>query len=116
MKQILLITDGCSNVGVSPVLAAAEAREEGITVNVVGVIDYGTIGELGSREIEDIARAGGGISQIVGTRQLAHTMQMMTRKTVVQTIQQAVNRELTQILGKVPKRSLIWSLHSVHRL
>ena len=85
-------------------LAAAEAQEEGITVNVVGVIDYGTIGELGSREIEDIARAGGGISQIVGTRQLAHTMQMMTRKTVVQTIQQAVNRELTQILGeKEPK-------------
>ena len=41
-----------------------------------------------------------GISQIVGTRQLAHTMQMMTRKTVVQTIQQAVNRELTQILGE----------------
>ncbi|WP_427181763.1 VWA domain-containing protein [Paenibacillus sp. TC-CSREp1] len=103
MKQILLITDGCSNVGVSPVLAAAEAREEGITVNVVGVIDYGTIGELGSREIEDIARAGGGISQIVGTRQLAHTMQMMTRKTVVQTIQQAVNRELTQILGEGSK-------------
>ncbi|RAI85054.1 Ca-activated chloride channel family protein [Paenibacillus pabuli] len=100
MKQILLITDGCSNVGASPVLAAAEAREEGITVNVVGVIDYGTIGELGSREIEDIAKAGGGISQIVGTRQLAHTMQMMTRKTVVQTIQQAVNRELTQILGE----------------
>lgn len=100
MKQILLITDGCSNVGVSPILAAAEAREEGITVNVVGVIDYGTIGELGSREIEDIASAGGGISQIVGTRQLAHTMQMMTRKTVVQTIQQAVNRELTQILGE----------------
>ncbi|QOS82020.1 hypothetical protein JNUCC31_14930 [Paenibacillus sp. JNUCC31] len=100
MKQILLITDGCSNVGTSPVLAAAEAREEGITVNVVGVIDYGTIGELGSREIEDIAKAGGGISQIVGTRQLAHTMQMMTRKTVVQTIQQAVNRELTQILGE----------------
>ncbi|WP_413373834.1 hypothetical protein [Paenibacillus taichungensis] len=100
MKQILLITDGCSNVGTSPVLAAAEAREEGITVNVVGVIDYGTIGEMGSREIEDIAKAGGGISQIVGTRQLAHTMQMMTRKTVVQTIQQAVNRELTQILGE----------------
>lgn len=100
MKQILLITDGCSNVGTSPVLAAAEANEEGITVNVVGVIDYGTIGELGSREIEEIAKAGGGISQVVGTRQLAHTMQMMTRKTVVQTIQQAVNRELTQILGE----------------
>lgn len=94
MKQILLITDGCSNVGESPVLAAAHARQEGITVNVVGVVDYGTIGELGSREIADIAKAGGGLSRIASTSQLAQTIQMMTRKTVVQTIQQAVNKEV----------------------
>ncbi|MHA0857624.1 vWA domain-containing protein [Paenibacillus sp. CMAA1364] len=99
MKQIMLITDGCSNMGVSPILAAALAMEAGITVNVAGVIDYGTIGDLGSIEISDIAKAGGGISRIVGTQKLAHTMQMMTRKTVVQTIQQAVNKELKQILG-----------------
>ncbi|MBJ9993356.1 MULTISPECIES: vWA domain-containing protein [Paenibacillus] len=99
MKQILLITDGCSNVGASPVMAAAHALQEGITVNVAGVIDYGTIGELGSLEIAEIAKAGGGVSRIVGTRQLAQTMQMMTRKTVVQTIQQAVNKELKTILG-----------------
>ncbi|QWU16349.1 Ca-activated chloride channel family protein [Paenibacillus sophorae] len=100
MKQILLITDGCSNVGESPVMAAAHARQDGITVNVIGVIDYGTIGELGSREIDDIAKAGGGLSRIVGTPQLAQTMQMMTRKTVVQTIQQAVNKEVKKILGE----------------
>ncbi|MFB5763058.1 hypothetical protein [Paenibacillus medicaginis] len=99
MKQMLIITDGCSNVGPSPVTAAAQALQQGITVNVAGVIDYGTIGEWGSREIEDIAKAGGGFSRIVGTRQLAHTMQMMTRKTVVQTIQHAVNKELKNILG-----------------
>ncbi|WP_379137025.1 hypothetical protein [Paenibacillus sp. sgz500958] len=99
MKQILLITDGCSNVGESPVMAAAHALQEGITVNVVGVVDYGTIGELGRREIENIAKAGGGLSRIVGTPQLAQTMQMMTRKTVVQTIQQAVNKEVKKILG-----------------
>ncbi|MGF7049712.1 Ca-activated chloride channel family protein [Paenibacillus sp. DS2015] len=100
MKQILLITDGCSNIGVSPILAAAHALQEGITVNVAGVVDYGTIGELGSLEIAEIAKSGGGISRIVGTRQLAQTMQMMTRKTVVQTIQQAVNKELKHILGE----------------
>lgn len=100
MKQILLITDGCSNVGESPVMAAAHARQEGITVNVVGVVDYGTIGELGGQEISDIAKAGGGISRIVGTPQLAQTIQMMTRKTVVQTIQQAVNKEVKKILGE----------------
>lgn len=100
MRQILLITDGCSNVGASPVMAAAHALQQGITVNVAGVIDYGTIGELGSVEIEEIAKAGGGFSRIVGTRQLAQTIQMMTRKTVVQTIQHAVNKELRHILGE----------------
>ncbi|WCR25761.1 VWA domain-containing protein [Paenibacillus thiaminolyticus] len=99
MKQILLITDGCSNVGVQPAVAAAEARERGISVNVVGIVDYGTIGELGAREIDEIARAGGGISRIVQSHQLSQTVQMMTRKTVVQTIHQAVNKELRQIFG-----------------
>ncbi|MFC5653354.1 VWA domain-containing protein [Paenibacillus solisilvae] len=99
MKQILLITDGCSNVGVSPVVAAAQAYAEGITVNVVGVIDQGDLGEFGSAEIEEIARAGGGLSRLSHTRQLSHTVQMLTRKTVVQTIQHAVQRELRQVLG-----------------
>ncbi|MDK8184114.1 vWA domain-containing protein [Paenibacillus sp. UMB4589-SE434] len=99
LRQILLITDGCSNVGVQPAVAAAQARDAGIAVNVVGIVDEGTIGEYGAAEITDIARAGGGISRIVNQRQLAQTMQMMTRKTVVQTIHQAVNHELKHILG-----------------
>lgn len=99
MKQILLITDGCSNVGTSPVIAAAFAREEGITVNVIGVVDYGELGELGSQEIQEIAHAGGGMSRIVSSKQLSQTVQMMTRKTVMGTIEQAVGKELRQILG-----------------
>ncbi|USB33319.1 hypothetical protein [Paenibacillus sp. YPG26] len=106
MKQILLITDGCSNVGQSPVMTASLARQEGITVNVIGIVDYGTIGELGGLEIKEIAKAGGGMSRLSGTGQLAQTMQMMTRKTVVQTIQQAVNKELRQILGKTSVEDL----------
>jgi Ca-activated chloride channel family protein len=99
MKQILLITDGCSNVGVSPVVAAAHAKGEGIVVNVVGVLDYGDVGELGAAEIDEIARAGGGMSRLVNTRQLSQTVQMMTRKTVMQTVQLAVQKELKQVLG-----------------
>ncbi len=41
MKQIILITDGCSNVGISPVIAAAHAKAEGIVVHVVGIADTG---------------------------------------------------------------------------
>ncbi|MUT67683.1 VWA domain-containing protein [Paenibacillus sp. NEAU-GSW1] len=99
MKQILLVTDGCSNVGVSPVVAAAHAKAEGIAVNVVGVLDYGDVGELGAAEIEEIARAGGGLSRLVNMRQLSQTVQMITRKTAVQSIQLAVQKELKQVLG-----------------
>ncbi|GFN33794.1 VWA domain-containing protein [Paenibacillus xylaniclasticus] len=106
MKQILLITDGCSNVGVSPVVAAAHAYSEAITVNVVGVIDQSDVGEFGASEIEEIARAGGGMSRLVHTKQLSQTVQMMTRKTVMQTIQQAVHKELKQVLGQSSIESL----------
>ncbi len=100
MKQIILITDGCSNEGLSPVAAAASAHAEGVVVNVIGVVDHGDLEERGRDEISQIAAAGGGMSRIVATRQLAQTVQMMTRKTVTHTIHQVVNRELKQILGE----------------
>jgi Ca-activated chloride channel family protein len=99
MKQIILITDGCSNVGISPVVAAAHAKAEGIIVHVVGVLDGSYIGEQGAAEIRQIAEAGGGMSRMVQPAQLSQTVQMMTRKTVVQTIQQVVSQELRSILG-----------------
>lgn len=100
LKQILLITDGCSNVGIQPAIAAAEARERGITVNVIGIVDEGAIGEFGATEINEIAKMGGGMSRIVNQQQLSHTVQMMTRKTVFATLHQAVNQELRHLLGK----------------
>ncbi|WP_028551923.1 vWA domain-containing protein [Paenibacillus sp. UNC451MF] len=106
MKQIILITDGCSNVGVSPVIAAAHAKAEGIVVNVIGLIDSSEIGEHGVEEINETASAGGGISRLVNASQLSQTVQMMTRKTVVQTIQQVVGKELQHILGDSKIESL----------
>ncbi|GER67630.1 hypothetical protein BpJC7_25320 [Weizmannia acidilactici] len=99
LKQILLITDGCSNQGGDPAAAAALAREEGITVNVIGVMERDIIDEKGAKEIQDIAMSGGGVSQIVYTRNLSQTVQMVTRRAMTQTIQGVVNRELKQILG-----------------
>lgn len=100
MKQIVLITDGCSNEGISPVVAAAHAVRQGIVVNVIGIVDDGTeMGERGASEIAEIAKAGGGMSRIVSSRALAETVQMMTRKTVVQTIRQTVQQELRQLMG-----------------
>jgi Ca-activated chloride channel family protein len=99
LKQILLITDGCSNHGEDPVAMAALAKEQGITVNVIGVLDQDTIDESGLREIEGIALSGGGISQVVYAKQLSQTVQMVTRKAMTQTLQGVVNKELKQILG-----------------
>src|SRR5690606_22559180 len=99
MKQTLVVTNGCSYAGMSPIVAAAHATSEGVTVNVGGVVDQGDLGEDGASEIHEIARAGGGLSRFVETKELAQTVQMMTRKTVVQTIQLAVQRELQAVLG-----------------
>ncbi|WP_166245772.1 VWA domain-containing protein [Paenibacillus turpanensis] len=99
MKQIILLTDGCSNVGISPAVSAAEARAEGIIVNVIGITDGGEWTARGEREIEEIAKAGGGMSRVVHSRDLSQTVQMMTRRTVTHTIHQVVSKELKQILG-----------------
>ncbi len=99
LKQILLITDGCSNQGEDPMAMAALAKEQGITVNVIGVMEKDVIDEKSMSEIEGIAMSGGGISQIVYAKQLSQTVQMVTRKAMTQTLQGVVNRELQQILG-----------------
>lgn len=99
MKQIIVITDGCSNVGVSPVLAASQAYARGITVNVIGVVQNDEIGAHGETEIREIAEAGGGLSRIVTARNLSQTIQMMTRQTLVATIQGVVSKELQTIMG-----------------
>lgn len=99
IRQILLITDGCSNKGEDPIAMAALAHEHGITVNVIGVIENDVINESGIKEIEGIAMSGGGISQVVYSENLSQTVQMVTRKAMTQTLQGVVNRELRQILG-----------------
>ncbi|MDR4950304.1 vWA domain-containing protein [Neobacillus cucumis] len=99
IRQVLLITDGCSNQGDDPIAMAALANEQGITVNVIGVMEQDVIDEKGISEIEGIAMSGGGVSQIVYAERLSQTVQMVTRKAMNQTIQGVVNRQLQEILG-----------------
>ncbi len=100
LKQILLITDGCSNQGEDPAAMAALAKEQGITVNVIGITNHDQTADGGMREVEDIALAGGGISQIVETKQLSQTVQMVTRQAMTETIKGVINQELQSILGE----------------
>jgi len=99
IRQILLITDGCSNAGEDPIAMSSLAKEEGLSVNVIGIMDEGDENERGMDEVEQIARAGGGMSDVVYARQLSQTVQMVTKKAMTQTIHGVVNREISQILG-----------------
>lgn len=100
LKQILLITDGCSNKGEDPAATAALAFEQGITVNVIGILDDHSEEPSGLREVEEIALSGGGVSQIVYKETLSQTVQMVTKQAMTQTLQGVVNKELRQILGQ----------------
>ncbi|MDC3417915.1 vWA domain-containing protein [Aquibacillus salsiterrae] len=105
LKQILLITDGCSNKGEDPSAVAALAAQQGITVNVIGILeDNQSEDPTGLQEVEDIALSGNGVSQIVYQQALSQTVQTVTRQAMTQTLQGVVNQELKQILG--PDKSL----------
>ncbi|SFM50419.1 Ca-activated chloride channel family protein [Gracilibacillus orientalis] len=100
LKQILLITDGCSNQGEDPALVASLVAEQGITVNVIGILeDDHTEQPEGLEEVEEIAGNGHGVSQIVYQDALAQTVQTVTKQAMTETLQGVVNNELTQILG-----------------
>ncbi|MBB6455260.1 Ca-activated chloride channel family protein [Salirhabdus euzebyi] len=100
LKQILLITDGCSNQGEDPAAVSALAMQQGISVNVIGVLDDDQSEQPeGLQEVEEIASAGGGVSRIVYAKALSQTVQMVTRQAMTQTLQGVVNKELQEILG-----------------
>lgn len=98
IKQILLITDGRSNIGGDPVLPAARAADEGITVNTIGIIDDES-DERSADEIKAIARAGKGTWQIVSLDMLPATVCSITHRTVQSTLESIVNRQIERLLG-----------------
>lgn len=103
LRQVLLITDGCSNKGENPVPVAAMLREFGICVNVIGILNDHFYNEKELLEIEHIATSGGGVHRLVYASGLSQTVQMVTRKAMTQTIQGLINKELSHILGKSQK-------------
>src|SRR5699024_11254506 len=95
IRQILLITDGNSNRGQDPVTVAALAREQGITINVIGIMENNdSEASSGLIEVEDIAQSGGGVSQLVYPASLSLTVQMVTKQGITQTRSEAHTSEL----------------------
>lgn len=100
IKQVIVVTDGQSNVGGDPVAAAREAYSKDIIVNTIGIVDQKQQDEKPLAEIVDIAEAGGGIYEYTYIDELFQTMQSVTYKTVNRTIQEAVNKQLKEIIGQ----------------
>ena len=100
LRQILLVTDGCSNIGADPVRVAKAGLSRGVSTSVIGIVDDGSLGVQGKREAQEIAEAGGGMCRIIQVADLSMTMQMVTRQTMQLTLHQVVNEELRNLIGK----------------
>lgn len=100
IRQIIIITDGKSNIGINPIEAARQAYKSGIIVSTIGII--GQEGEGDERDIEElegIAKAGGGLCEYTHLENLSMTVQVMTQKTAQRTIEQIVSKQLKSIVG-----------------
>jgi len=117
IRQIILITDGHSNQGENPVEVAYEASAWGITVNTIGLLHEGKLGEQGHQEIEKIAKAGEGVWDVVEARELSQSVQLVSRCSLNQTMEKLVSKQLNKVMGgksiaNLPpeKRGKVWEL------
>ena len=100
LKEIIVITDGKSNVGGDPAGAALLAHKKGIIVNAIGIMDRGETEEP-YIELENIAKAGAAYA-IIPASMLGYSVQMVTMQSVQMTIERAVSRQLLADNGLLP--------------
>ncbi|ABR50618.1 conserved hypothetical protein [Alkaliphilus metalliredigens QYMF] len=99
IRQMILVTDGESNIGGDPISKAKEACQRGIVINTIGIVDGKMQRENPLDEVINIAKAGGGSYEFSYIDQLYETMQSLTYKTVNETLQSVVNKQLKVVLG-----------------
>lgn len=99
VKQIVIITDGHSNMGFSPVEAARRAFARGVTVSTIGILDGGNLGENGRREVDAVAAAGGGVVNCINVSDLGRTLYAVTWQATQCTLNMIINQELKKITG-----------------
>ncbi|HYE12158.1 MAG TPA: vWA domain-containing protein, partial [Patescibacteria group bacterium] len=64
IRQIIVISDGKSNIGINPIDAAKQANKLGIVVSTIGIISQNGDGdERDIEELEGIAKSGGGLCE-----------------------------------------------------
>ena len=98
LKQIILISDGQSNIGPDPAGIAELALNKDIRVNTIGIIDSRQ-NKSPVMELESIAKKGGGICELTDLDSLSETLSKITIKSVYETIEEVVNNELKDIIN-----------------
>lgn len=96
-RQIVLVSDGESNYGISPVEVAKRALQNGIQVSTIGIVRNTKV-EKPLVELEEIALNGGGLCQITNLENITTAMSMVTVASVHNTIENIVNKELMEIM------------------
>ncbi|SHJ89102.1 VWA domain-containing protein [Paramaledivibacter caminithermalis] len=99
INQIIIVTDGRSNVGGDPIIAAGEAAKKNIFVSAIGIIDNTDDSESPIEEVQNIANKGGGEWELTYIENLSTTLHMLTQRTVNKTINTVVNKQLKEIIG-----------------
>ena len=101
IKQIVVVTESESNSGISSIEAAGKVYAAGITVSTIGIVNLrSSSDERQIKEVEEIARAGGGLCEFSSIEDLDGTIQKLVRKTARRTIEQIVGRQLKVIIGE----------------
>lgn len=97
LKQIILISDGRSNVGSKPEGIAELALSQDIRVNTIGIINSVEDREQ-VLELESISEKGGGVCELTDLENLSETLSRVTMKSVYGTIEEVVNNELQDMM------------------
>lgn len=99
INQIIVVTDGRSNIGGDPIMASKKAWENDIVVSSIGIIGREESDESQIEEVQKIATKGSGEWELTYIENLSETLQMMTQKTVNKTLNCVVNKQLKEIIG-----------------
>ncbi|WP_432404943.1 VWA domain-containing protein [Wukongibacter sp. M2B1] len=99
INQIIVVTDGRSNIGGDPTIAARQAASQNIIVSAIGIVNRSEEDESPIEEVQKIAQNGKGEWELTYIENLSSTLQMVTQRTVNKTLSNVVNKQLKEIIG-----------------
>lgn len=99
INQIIVVTGDRPDLGLNSLKAAGKAYAEGITVSIMGIMNSRSSDEKASRELEELARAGGGLCEYTDEEHLNNAIQNITLKTIRKAMEQEVERQFKALIG-----------------